>query len=54
MGDFFISFNQATQALTETVFVHFVEGIFIPQTAAICLELIAQHHFALEQTNLQL
>ena len=50
MSDFFVGFNQAAKALAEAVFVHFIHGFFIPQTAAVRREFIPQHHFAFEQT----
>ena len=40
--DFFISFDDAAQALTETVFVELSTRIGIPQAATIGAEFIAQ------------
>ena len=54
MSHFFVGFDQAAKALAEAVFVHFIEGVFIPQAAAVRRKLVAQHHFAFEQTKLQL
>lgn len=53
-GNGFIGFDQATEALAETVFVHFLQRFFVPQTAAVRGELIAQNYFAFVQTKLQL
>lgn len=53
-GDGFIGFDHATEALAETVFVHFLQRFFVPQAAAIRGELIAQYHFTFVQTKLQL
>lgn len=54
VSHFFVGFDQAAKALAEAVFVHFIEGVFIPQAAAVRRKLVAQHHFAFEQTKLQL
>ncbi len=40
-GDFFVGFNQATQALAEAVLVHLGQGILVPQAATVWGELIA-------------
>lgn len=53
-GDGFIGFDQATEALAETVFVHFLQCFFVPQAAAVRGELIAQYHFTFVQAKLQL
>lgn len=53
-GDGFIGFDQATEALAETVFVHFLQRFFVPQAATVRGELITQYHFAFVQTKFQL
>ncbi len=48
----FICFDQATEALAEAVFVHFIQRLFVPQAATVRRELVAQHHFAFKQTGI--
>lgn len=42
IGDFFVGFDDVTEALAEAVFVHLLACVLVPQTAAVRAELIAQ------------
>ncbi|MNI73537.1 hypothetical protein D3C73_1295500 [compost metagenome] len=53
MCDSFIGFDQAAQTLAETVFVHFIQRFFVPQTATVRREFVAQNHFTFIQTKLK-
>src|SRR5690606_3417351 len=52
--NFFISFYNTAKTLTETVFIQFFLGVFVPQTATVWRELITQHNTVMENTKFKL
>ena len=52
-GNFLICLNYIAKALAETVFVQFLFGRFIPNTATIRRKLITQHNAVMKHAKFQ-
>lgn len=51
VGDFFVGFDDVTEALAEAVLVHLLAGVLVPQAAAVGAEFVAQDDFTMEYTE---